>query len=223
MSNAPFKYRTAKLPNDIEFAYTDSGAPSSSEYTTLVILHGAGFISKHRHPTDHPRNFYTILIQSVIDTFQKLHPLALKAGNVRIFEVNRRGYLPSTLYSPLADENGDGELSNLTGKDSKSKDKEVKVAQKGYTLFWQRRALEIADLLLTLIRENDLPKIKSTNTGGIVLMGWSMGTATTFAFLGQTEAPGITEKYGALQEYLKGLIMYGKLYLSPTSLFCFVS
>ena len=39
-------YHVVKLDSGIEFAYTDSGAPSSAKYTTLITLHGAGFISK---------------------------------------------------------------------------------------------------------------------------------------------------------------------------------
>jgi hypothetical protein len=34
---------TAILPDGIEIYYTDSGAPRSNDYTTLVVLHGSGF------------------------------------------------------------------------------------------------------------------------------------------------------------------------------------
>lgn len=34
---------TVKLPDGVEIYYTDSGAPRSNDYTTLVILHGSGF------------------------------------------------------------------------------------------------------------------------------------------------------------------------------------
>lgn len=60
MSTALPNYHIAKLDNGIEFAYTDSGIPSSANYTTLVILHGAGFISKY-HTLTTPTQILTNL------------------------------------------------------------------------------------------------------------------------------------------------------------------
>ena len=132
------------------------------------------------------------------DTFKKLHPLALANQNVRILEINRRGYKPTTLYNQHDD--ADGELRDLNGKNG----------VEGYREFWHRRALEVANLLLNLIQVKNLPKINTeTKTDGVVLMGWSMGTATLFGFLGQTDAPGIIKKYEALKTHLRGIIMYG--------------
>lgn len=135
----------------------------------------------------------------ILDTCQKLHPLALAHKQVRILEVNRRGYEPTTLYT-------DDELKDLSGENGVD----------GYKAFWQRRALEIANLLLKLVQEKNLPAINAKEDG-VVLMGWSMGTASCFGFLGQTDAPGITEKYEALKTHLRGVILYGTYPHPPIS------
>ncbi|KAL1745732.1 Alpha/Beta hydrolase protein [Schizophyllum fasciatum] len=62
----------------VNFFYTDSGAPKSPEYTTIVILHGYKWHSA---------------------VFARLLPLARTRG-IRIICVNRRGYPNSTPYTP---------------------------------------------------------------------------------------------------------------------------
>ncbi|KAJ7671849.1 Alpha/Beta hydrolase protein [Mycena rosella] len=75
---------TLKLPDGIEILYTDSGAPKTTDYTTLVVVHGTGF------------NGYG---------FIPLHEYAHKY-NLRIILWNRREYRGSTKYS-------DEELADL--------------------------------------------------------------------------------------------------------------
>ncbi|KAK0463045.1 uncharacterized protein EV420DRAFT_1265217 [Desarmillaria tabescens] len=76
---------TYTLSNNVNIFFTDSGAPpGSSDYTTVVILHGSAFTG---------------------DTFEKLHALAHKS-NLRTVVWNRRDYPGSTGYS-------DGELQEL--------------------------------------------------------------------------------------------------------------
>ncbi|KAK7050634.1 Aminodeoxychorismate synthase [Favolaschia claudopus] len=67
------------LPDGINIFYTDSGAPQTSDYTTLVIFHGTGF------------NAFN---------FDPLHAHA-HANNLRIIACNRREYHGST---PLTDD-----------------------------------------------------------------------------------------------------------------------
>ncbi|KAG9318037.1 hypothetical protein JVU11DRAFT_100 [Chiua virens] len=62
---------------DFDYAYLDSGAPASPNYTTWVILHGMGF-------------------NGVV--FEKILPLA-HAHNLRVVSVNRRGYEPSSGFA----------------------------------------------------------------------------------------------------------------------------
>jgi acetyl esterase/lipase len=40
---ANFTEHTIKLPDGIELLYTDSGAPNTASYTTLIVLHGSAF------------------------------------------------------------------------------------------------------------------------------------------------------------------------------------
>ncbi|KAJ7806830.1 hypothetical protein B0H13DRAFT_1669614 [Mycena leptocephala] len=66
-----------KLPDGINILYTDSGAPNTPDYTTIVVLHGTGF------------NGYS---------FVRLHEYDHKY-NLRIVICNRRDYRGSTKYS----------------------------------------------------------------------------------------------------------------------------
>ncbi|KAF9461914.1 Alpha/Beta hydrolase protein [Collybia nuda] len=74
----------AKLSNGVDIHYTDSGAPRSTNYVTLVILHGSGFNGA---------------------VFNPLHEFAHRS-NLRTIAWNRRGYGRSTDYT-------DGELADL--------------------------------------------------------------------------------------------------------------
>ncbi|KAJ7656546.1 Alpha/Beta hydrolase protein [Mycena rosella] len=67
-----------KLCQDIEFTYTDSGAPDTDNYMTFILVHGHTYHA---------------------GVFQKLGPLA-KSSSVRIICVNRREYTGSTPHTP---------------------------------------------------------------------------------------------------------------------------
>ncbi|KAJ7635145.1 Alpha/Beta hydrolase protein [Roridomyces roridus] len=75
---------TLKLPDGIDILYTDSGAPNSPFYTTLLMLHGSGFSG---------------------DGLVGLHAHAHK-NNLRLIIWNRRDYRGSTKYT-------DAELEDL--------------------------------------------------------------------------------------------------------------
>ncbi|KAJ7088202.1 hypothetical protein C8R43DRAFT_297737 [Mycena crocata] len=72
-----YSEHTLKLPDGVEIFYTDSGPPKSSDYTTLLVLHGTGF------------NGYG---------FVRLHAYAHK-HNMRTILWNRREYYGSTPYN----------------------------------------------------------------------------------------------------------------------------
>ncbi|KAJ6522715.1 Alpha/Beta hydrolase protein [Mycena capillaripes] len=86
---ANYTEHTIKLPDGIEIYYTDSGAPSSSSYTTLVVLHGSAFNGRMF-------NEYG---------FVPLHNYAHQ-NNLRVILWNRRDYHGSTKYT-------DAELEDL--------------------------------------------------------------------------------------------------------------
>ncbi|KAG8217138.1 hypothetical protein J3R82DRAFT_5196 [Butyriboletus roseoflavus] len=79
---------------DFEYAYLDSGAPASPNYTTWVFVHGMGFNAA---------------------VLEKLLPLA-RAHDLRIVSINRRGYTPSSGFQ-------DNELTGI-GSGKKIEDTE---------------------------------------------------------------------------------------------------
>jgi acetyl esterase/lipase len=50
-STKHYTERTITLPDGIEIFYTDSGAPNSDDYATLIILHGSAY--NGGEPTTH--------------------------------------------------------------------------------------------------------------------------------------------------------------------------
>ncbi|KAJ7209188.1 hypothetical protein GGX14DRAFT_453250 [Mycena pura] len=85
---------TLKLPDGVEIRYTDSGAPDTTNYTTLVGFNGTGF------------NSYSMV---------GLHEYAHKY-HVRTVLCNRRDYRGSTPYS-------DAELEELYAGDQRFQDR----------------------------------------------------------------------------------------------------
>jgi len=81
---AHFTSSTAHLPDGNHFAFTDSGAPASTDYTTLVFFHGSSFHAK---------------------TYDFIHEHAA-ANNTRVIAVQRRDYPGSSAYT-------DAELEDL--------------------------------------------------------------------------------------------------------------
>ncbi|KAJ7660263.1 Alpha/Beta hydrolase protein [Mycena polygramma] len=81
---ASYTEHTVKLPDGIELCYTDTGAPASASYSTLIVHHGSGFNG---------------------DGFIPLHQHAHRS-NLRVLALNRRDYRGSTKYT-------DAELEDL--------------------------------------------------------------------------------------------------------------
>jgi len=145
--------------------FTDTGpVPSSTNYTTLVVIHGTSFNG---------------------GTFKRLPPLGLQR-NIRTVLVNRREYKGSTPYT-------DDELAELN---------------QGKKEFLERIGKELAYFLATFAESHNIPKASADlKSGGIALMGWSMGHHATMALLGH---PGIasSDTYSKLEPYLRHFIMY---------------
>ncbi|KAH0830190.1 hypothetical protein J3R83DRAFT_1545 [Lanmaoa asiatica] len=72
---SPAAFKSLKV-FDFDYAYLDSGAPASPNYTTWVLIHGMGFNG---------------------GVLEKLLPFA-HAHNLRIVSVYRRGYSPSSSF-----------------------------------------------------------------------------------------------------------------------------
>ncbi|TFK73218.1 alpha/beta-hydrolase [Pluteus cervinus] len=118
-------------------------------------------------------------------TFKKLIPLAPNK-NMRLVLVNRRNYRGSTPYSNT-------DLENIA---------------LGRKAILEQMALDASGFLNWFLDHHDLPRMsKDGKSGGICLLGWSMGTATTLAFLGQPDLVG-KQTYARLEPYLRRLVNY---------------
>ncbi|KAI8992840.1 Alpha/Beta hydrolase protein [Trametes punicea] len=136
----------------------DSGIPeSSSDYTTLVIVHGYAWHS---------------------GIFSKLIPLARKY-NARIVLVNRRDYPGS---QPLTT----AERALLLSSASETTDNQTAIpsALENMKIFMRDRARELYDFLVGLTKSGNVASPDAENNkGGIILAGWSFGTGLITAFL----------------------------------------
>ncbi|KAH8110158.1 alpha/beta-hydrolase [Phellopilus nigrolimitatus] len=162
--------QNAPVGNGVQLTYIDSGPPSDTPYTTIVIVHGHSY---------HARNF------------ARLIPRA-PAHNLRVIALNRRAYPGST---PL----GPADLALLDNTDDEK-----------HTAFLRARGEEIAIFLVWAI-ENLKVSPAGLSGGGIALVGWSLGTAITLAFLRHLPeyAPAIID---ALEPYLKTFFIYESAY-----------
>ncbi|GJJ12676.1 hypothetical protein Clacol_006920 [Clathrus columnatus] len=137
---------------------------------------------------------YTTLL---IDIFNKLLEIA-KASHIRLILLNRRGYHGSTAipdsemdYSSLAD---DSENSKLDF----------------YTTFLKNRGSELATFLIKLIEKENIPPIVDTPgraSGGIGIMGWSLGNIITLSLLGLATSLDPV-KVRKLDNYLRTVVIY---------------
>ncbi|KAH8114769.1 Alpha/Beta hydrolase protein [Phellopilus nigrolimitatus] len=120
--------------------------------------------------------------------FARLLPLAHK-HDLRIIALNRRDYAGSTPFS-------DTELDVLNGKDVRA-----------HRDFLRQRGLEIAHFLVWVISENNIPRISGGTSGGLALLGWSLGNVTTLSFLTHLDSYP-REIIAALEPYLKTFFIY---------------
>jgi len=129
--------------------------------------------------------------------FEKLLPLA-HAHNLRIVSVNRRGYPPSSGFQ-------EDELKGI-GRGKGIKEVEA---------FCRAQGTEIATFLVKFATEQGIPLVDPNRpAGGIVLIGWSLGTIHALAALAYAdELPEDT--LSTLQKYLHIVIAHDT---SPTAL-----
>ena len=110
---------------------------------------------------------------------------------MRFVAVNRREYKGSTLFS-------DAEKAVLTNGTDEQK------------LQWLRdRGNELATFIHTFIRQRNLPPASADGkSGGVALLGWSMGVSTTMATIANVDsfAPDIQLSLGS---HLRVHIMHG--------------
>ena len=124
--------------------------------------------------------------------FEKLLPLA-RTHNLRIVSVYRRGYPPSNGFK-------EDELKGL-GSGKKIEDVEP---------FYRSQGTEIATFLVKFAVEQGIPlRHSNTPTGGIVLIGWSVGGIHVLTVLAYAdELPADTRS--TLQNYLHTILSHGE-------------
>lgn len=129
--------------------------------------------------------------------FERMLPVASNKG-ARFVALNRRHYPGSTEYRS-------GELNIVvSGGTEEEKDAEL-----------QARGIEIATFIDNFIQINDLPPIsEDRKTGGIILLGWSLGSVTAFATIASAGAlPSDTR--ARLGARIRSIIVYGDRYSFP--------
>ncbi|KAF8645741.1 hypothetical protein AX16_007609 [Volvariella volvacea WC 439] len=119
------------------------------------------------------------------ESFRRILPLAA-SHNLRFVIPFRRDYGQSDKYS----------------------DEEAADVQQGKNIYLQNLGAEVANFLTWFLDNNEIPKLsKDRSKGGLSLLGWSMGSTTAFAFLGQPEviAPDV---YKRVEPYIKNIVIY---------------
>ncbi|KAG6831917.1 hypothetical protein H0H87_003415 [Tephrocybe sp. NHM501043] len=185
MTSVTVRFETAHLDDGIDIFYTDSGAPpGSTDYTTVIVLHGTAFTGRKKLPP-----FVQLIIHEVvhtlIDNLRKLHDYAHNL-NLRTVIWNRRDYAGSTKYT-------EDELDDL---------------KHGRAAFLDRLGTQLAQFLLVFIERHNIPEINNERTkGGFAIMGWSLGNTTAISLFSRRDLFS-TESYSLLETYVKDLIIY---------------
>ncbi|EIW52719.1 uncharacterized protein TRAVEDRAFT_135327 [Trametes versicolor FP-101664 SS1] len=163
----------------------DSGVPNAStNYTTLVVIHGYTWHS---------------------GIFSKFVPLA-KDCNTRVILVNRRDYPGAR---PFTQEER-ALLPSLPTEEAASATEIAEATQK-IDVFMKERAREVYDLLIELVKNEDLPPFqRERNTGGIIVAGWSFGTVWITALLAHSAS--FATNSVDLSAYMRRVIFFDPSY-----------
>ncbi|KAF5310310.1 hypothetical protein D9611_012031 [Ephemerocybe angulata] len=130
-----------------QLGYLDSGAPTTTDYTTIFTVHGTAFTSC------------------------KVLNIAPTHG-VRVVSINRRDYPGS---SPLSQQN----IATLAGGTNQERDEHLSA-----------RGLEILAFIDNLLNEKHFQLSHDGNTGGLALLGWSLGVSHVLAAVANAQLLG---------------------------------
>jgi pimeloyl-ACP methyl ester carboxylesterase len=169
-----------------QISYVDSGpVPNSNDYITFVCYHGILF---NRGTTFLRLPFHRVsLIKffSIAEIFARLLPQAI-SHYLRIVLLDRRGYGGSTTYS----------------------ESEVESLKLGHKEFLQTMGRQVAEFLVYFLERNEIPHASADGySGGIVLIGWSIGAVWALSLLAHSEIP--TNYLKKLQPYVKNVVLVG--------------
>ena len=182
---------TIKVEGNIEFYYEDSGTDDLdlSDYSTVVLIHGMGF---------NGGEFSLIVIYVLISNlffsspaiFRKMFPYG-PSHNYRLVSLYRRGYAPSSPWT-------EGEVSLYKSSNAEDGKKHLRLA-----------GLQIARFLLEFATSQGIPKHnEARKTGGIHLIGWSLGTMFLQAVLANLDGLA-AEELDLLEGYLRTFLHLG--------------
>lgn len=182
--------------------FLDSGAPpNSTDYTTVVIIHGYGFHARKRPPAVNSiGSLLTIQHMAIATaTFKKLLPLA-PSHNARVVLVNRRDYPGS---APFTDEER-AALATYAHAPPGDPD-----AVRGTAEFMKARARELHDYLVELVEGGGTTPVRANSkTGGIVVAGWSLGAVWISALL--SHVASFSGGSVRLSEHVRRVVYYGQ-------------
>ncbi|KIK69424.1 hypothetical protein GYMLUDRAFT_153346 [Collybiopsis luxurians FD-317 M1] len=122
--------------------------------------------------------------------FRKVHPYA-HALNLRTVLLHRRNYAGSTPYTPT----------------------EVHELKQGNRVFWERLGAQLAEFLGMFVEREKIPPSKEhsngTRSGGMAILGWSLGNATVLSFFAMARSPLISDNLSTLLEsYVRNCVLY---------------
>jgi hypothetical protein len=187
-------------------SFLDSGVPKANptSYLTVVIYHGAvGNAGLSLPFLPFNINKRTDETYATAGTYVKVLNLAKSSGsNIRVLAVNRRDYFGCTSYT-------NEQVSDLhEGRKDALKLFAEDVAN---FLAWVIDNLDPCLPYSKLVFENDQNGVTTakSGSGGIALMGTSIGTATTLSLLGQPGAVS-NERYDKIGRYLRKVLIYGE-------------
>ena len=134
-----------------------------------------------------------------LGVFVKLIPLAHEY-NVRLVLVNRRDYPGAVPYTS-------DERARLLAIGIESQ-VDAAAAQPKMKAFMEEGGRDLHSLLADLVANNDIPLARpEKNSGGIVLVGWSLGTSWMTAFLANVGS--FPHDSVDLSNYVRRVVFYG--------------
>lgn len=90
-------------------------------------------------------------------------------------------------------------------------DAELRDLYNGESAHLDRLTITLGHLIQHLIQTHDLPEPNEERTeGGIVVLGWSIGSATAITLLADSRLFG-RDQYDLLRRYITRLVFYGKV------------
>ncbi|KIK69422.1 hypothetical protein GYMLUDRAFT_647231 [Collybiopsis luxurians FD-317 M1] len=122
--------------------------------------------------------------------FRKVHSY-VHALNLRTILLHRRNYAGSTPYTTA-------ELQEL---------------EQGNREFWERLSAQLAEFLGMFIEREKVPPLREqldgTRSGGIAILGWSLGNTTVLSFLATARSPLISDELSTLlKTYIRNCVLY---------------